>query len=174
MNGMRASFMVAGIEKLSNLTNLDISNNKFTTIPEESLPSGLVELTVTGCQLTELPARIGTLPRLRKLFAGANKWVIWALRGWVTAGLGQAYRHWRRVKGGSVAQGRMAWVSRQSLRAAPTDPQQERACWEWQRAPLALVPIAPGSPHARVAGCRPHTHTLIGPHSPAPSPPSLG
>ncbi|GFR43570.1 hypothetical protein Agub_g4665 [Astrephomene gubernaculifera] len=61
------------VSQLKSLTNLDLSNNHISSIPEKCLPSSLVELTLTGCQLTELPNCIGTLPRLKKLYAGANR-----------------------------------------------------------------------------------------------------
>ncbi|KAG2451349.1 hypothetical protein HYH02_003953 [Chlamydomonas schloesseri] len=73
MSTLKLSAMPNGIEKLRSLTNLDISNNPITSIPENALPLSLVELTVTGCQLVELPVSLADLPRLQKLFAGANK-----------------------------------------------------------------------------------------------------
>ncbi|KAG2445698.1 hypothetical protein HXX76_000305 [Chlamydomonas incerta] len=73
LSSMKLAALPNGLEKLRTLTNLDISNNAITSIPENALPHSLVELTVTGCQLVELPASIADLPRLKKLFAGANK-----------------------------------------------------------------------------------------------------
>ncbi|KXZ43336.1 hypothetical protein GPECTOR_94g658 [Gonium pectorale] len=73
LSSLKISQLPDGLGKLNSLINLDVSNNKIEAIPEGSLPTSLVELTLTGCHLTELPACIGTLPRLKKLFAGANR-----------------------------------------------------------------------------------------------------
>ncbi|GLC44062.1 hypothetical protein PLESTB_000933400 [Pleodorina starrii] len=73
LSSLKLTQFPEGLNALKNLTNLDVSNNGIASIPEKGLPPSLVELTITGCQLTELPSSIGTLPRLKKLFAGANK-----------------------------------------------------------------------------------------------------
>ncbi|PNW75080.1 hypothetical protein CHLRE_12g497450v5 [Chlamydomonas reinhardtii] len=73
LSTLKLSVLPNGLDKLRCLTNLDISNNPITSIPEDALPHSLVELIITGCQLVELPASIADLPRLKKLFAGANK-----------------------------------------------------------------------------------------------------
>ena len=53
---------------------MDVSNNPHIgTLPEGALPPGLVELTITGCELAALPAGLKGLRKLQKLFAGANK-----------------------------------------------------------------------------------------------------
>ncbi|GLI58925.1 hypothetical protein VaNZ11_000710 [Volvox africanus] len=73
LSSLKLTELPEGLDTLKSLTSLDLSNNHVASIPTKGLPDSLVELTITGCQLTELPTCIGSLPRLKKLFAGANK-----------------------------------------------------------------------------------------------------
>ncbi|PNH10878.1 hypothetical protein TSOC_002372 [Tetrabaena socialis] len=73
LSTMKLTELPSGVAQLAALTHLDISNNAIACLPEGCLPPGLVELTLTGCELAELPASLAALPRLKKLFAGANR-----------------------------------------------------------------------------------------------------
>lgn len=49
LSTLKLSVLPNGLDKLRCLTNLDISNNPITSIPEDALPHSLVELIITGC-----------------------------------------------------------------------------------------------------------------------------
>jgi hypothetical protein len=73
LTSLKLTSIPAATGSLRHVTHLDLSNNKLLDIPAGALPPYLVELTLTGNLLEELPNSLVSLAKLVRLFAGANR-----------------------------------------------------------------------------------------------------